>query len=288
MENQLGDEEQHRRYFVGSHFGGVIVSCVDGEQGLVLGGITYAELVRTYGVVFQTDTEDFRFETGLHVVVFYGEDFVEALLEEAAIVHTVYRDVLAAVMHPKIHDTGVALAFTHLFGNGTATFGVFNPEITDTFVGIREREVARFGVRERRGVEVELDTQLCGPLHPAFEVSGLALVTVYEFTAEITINLVQVDTVFRRNQRHGLDEVGTHFVDVAGFTGIVTGRLDTAGEGATRLKAYYVIGLPAVQRDLYFLEFLQYFVGIDTHGSVTLLGYLIRIEDKIFFHVFYF
>ena len=146
MENQFGYEQQHRRHLVGSHFGRVIVSGIDGQQGLILGSISHTEFIGTDGIIFQTDTEYFRFQTGLHVIVFHREDLVQTLLKQTAVIHTIYGNIFATVVYPQVHDTGISLAFTHLFGNSTTTFGMLNPKITDSFVGIRERKIARFRV----------------------------------------------------------------------------------------------------------------------------------------------
>ena len=54
------------------------------------------------------------------------------------IFHAVYSDILASVMYPKIHDTRVTLRLTHFFGNGTTTFGMLNPELTNALIRIRQ------------------------------------------------------------------------------------------------------------------------------------------------------
>ena len=60
----------------------------------------------------------------------------------------VYTNVLATIVYPKVHDTWIALCFTHGIGNVTATLGVFNPEVTDAIVRIRQSEAAALRVRE--------------------------------------------------------------------------------------------------------------------------------------------
>ena len=87
---------------------------------------------------------------------------------------------------------------------------------------------------------------------------------------------------------HKLD-VLAYLVDVTCTAWVITCGLDTTAEGFVTLKAYHVVGLPAVERDLLFLELVQYCVGVDANGSVALFCYGISLFNQISFHflVFY-
>ena len=99
-----------------------------------------------HGVALQTDAEQFGFQTGLHARQLLLQDLVEALGENLAVALALHRHVLRAVVHPDIHDGGVALCLTHRVGDAAAALGVLNPELADGGVGIREGEVAALGV----------------------------------------------------------------------------------------------------------------------------------------------
>ena len=60
------------------------------------------------------------------MLVFRSKNTVERIFEKHTILHTVYSDILATIMHPKIHDAGISLAAPHFFGNGTTTFSMFD------------------------------------------------------------------------------------------------------------------------------------------------------------------
>ena len=103
--------------------------------------ITDIKVVRTHCIAFQTDTEHLRYDTILHILIFGSEDLIQRIFQQCTIFHTIYRNILASVMYPKIHDTRIPLCLTHFFRNGTTTFGMFNPELTDAFIRIRKRQV---------------------------------------------------------------------------------------------------------------------------------------------------
>ena len=79
----------------------------------------------------------------LALVMKHAETYrqLKPLYDRYRIFHTIYRNILASVMYPKIHDTRIPLCLTHFFCNCTTTFGMFNPELTDTFIRIRKRQV---------------------------------------------------------------------------------------------------------------------------------------------------
>ena len=156
--------------------------------------------------------------------------------QQLAVEHAVHRKVFRAVVHPEVHDRGVALRLAHLFGNGAAALGVFHPEVPDSGVGVGQREIAALGVRERRRVEVELHAVLFRPLDPALEMPGLHLVAVDRLAAELAVDLVQVQAVRTGDERLGLKDVGTQLPDVAGFARVVARGLDAVERERDVLK----------------------------------------------------
>ena len=100
-------------------------------------------------------------------------------------------------------------------------------------------------------------------------MANLHLVAIDELAAEVTVDFVQVQTVITCQQ--GLHEfnVLAHLVDVACTAGIVTCGLNATAEGIVALKAYHIVGLPAMQRNLLLLKKVQHCVGVDAHGCIA-------------------
>ena len=164
------------------------------------------------------------------MLVFRSKNTIERIFEKRTILHTVYSDVLAAIMHPEIHDARVSLATSHFLGNGTTTFSMFDPEVTDTLVRISQRKITTLRMRERSGIKIQFYTILGCPLHPAFKMLHLYLIAVYEGTAKVTVNLMQIQTVLTGDIRSSFQNIGTQFFHITGFTGIVSCCLDTTGQ----------------------------------------------------------
>ena len=111
-----------------------------------------------------------------------------------------------------------------------------------------------------------------------------ALVTVYLLSAEVSVNLMEIDAVVSGEQGLHELEVCPDLVNVAGAAGIVARCLDSAAEGVRILEPHDVVGLPAVQGYLLPLEGLDGLVGVYAKGCVTFLRNLIGLEDLCFFH----
>ena len=142
-------------------------------------------------------------------------------------------------------------------------------------------------MREGCGVEVELHPVLLTPFHPALEVSRLNLVTVNVLALEITVDLVQVQTLCSTEEAlHELD-VAAELVDVAGAARVVAGRLDSACEGGVVLEAHHVVSLPALEGDRGLLKKLYRFVCVHADGGVTLFGHLIGLGYQILVHIIF-
>ena len=203
---------------------------IQGHDLAVFGAVSQVEIVGTYRIAFQPDAEQFGLDTVLHVGIRGGEYLVERIFEDLAVFQPVGRDFLTAVVYPQVHDARVALRFTHFFADGAAAFGMFDPEIPDTLVGVGQGQIAALGMGKRSAVEIQFHIVLLGPLHPAGEMFGGYLVPVYFFAGEIPVYLVQVQPVASRDKRSGLEDVGAQFVDIAGSPRIVACHLDASGE----------------------------------------------------------
>ncbi len=111
--------------------------------------------MRTRGEALETDTEEFRFETGLHVGVVLGENLVQTFRQQFAVAFALDGQILAAIMDPDVHDARILLGLPHCIGDASAALCVFDPEIANALVRIGKREIAGFRMRERSGIEVE-------------------------------------------------------------------------------------------------------------------------------------
>ena len=107
-------------------------------------------------------------------------------------------------------------------------------------------------------------------LFRSLEMLRLDFVPIYFLPAELAVERVQVQTMFARNQRECLIEIGAEFVGRAGFAGIISGGNNAARKRAAEiLKAAHVIALPAMQRDRNFGELLEDGVGVDAERGVA-------------------
>ena len=122
----------------------------------------------------------------------------------------------------------VVLGLTHRISNTTTTFGMLNPEITDALVRIRQCQVATLGMGETGGVEIELHVVLLGPVNPALEMFHLYLVAINELIAEVTIDLMEVQTVITSDECLYKLDVFTYLIYITGTTWIITCGLDTS------------------------------------------------------------
>ena len=286
MKHQFWHKEQHGRHLVRHTFSRMEMTGIECYDFLILCRIADVEVVRSYRIAFQTDTEHFRFDTILHVLIFGSEDLVERILQQGTVLHAIHGNVLATVVHPKIHDTRVALTLPHFFSHRTTTLGMFYPKASDTFVRMGQRQVARLGMREGGGVEVELHSLFGCPLHPAFKMSRFHLVTIHKLTAEITIYFVQVQAMLTGYQRSRLQHIGTEFVDIACLARIVSRCLDAASQFPSRFEAGHIIRLPAMQRQLYSLQLLHYHFHIDTDSRITFHSQSVCLTNILFVHRF--
>ena len=114
------------------------VTGIQSDHLIARSTVTDIEIVGTYRIAFQTDTEHLRFDAILHILIFCSEDLIQRIFQQRTVLHTVYSDILASVMYPKVHNTRITLCLTHFLRNSTTAFGMFNPELADTFIRVGE------------------------------------------------------------------------------------------------------------------------------------------------------
>ena len=246
VEHKFGDEEEEGGNLVGNILRGLVMARIEGVDHLAGSAVTFKEVHGTDGVALETDAEKLGLDAALHAGKVLLEDLVQRLGEDLAVFLAVDGVILLAVMHPDVHDAGVALSLAHRVGYPAAAFGVLDPETADALVRIGQGEVSALGMAERGGVEVKLEVVVLRPLDPALEVFHADLVAIDEFTSEISVDFVEVDAVVARKQ--GLHEfkVLPDLVNVAGAAGIVAGGLDTSGKSCVAFESHHVVRLPAM------------------------------------------
>ena len=187
-------------------------------------------------------------------------------------------------MNPKVHDTGIILIFTHLLANPAATLRMFDPEITDRVVRIRQRQVATLRMRERSAVEIQFHPVFFRPLHPAFKMSRFHFIAIDLLALEVTIYFMQVQAMFTSDQRSRFQDIGTNFVDRSGTSRIVARHLDSARQRtALVLEAAHVIRLPTMHGERNFLQFVHCLFYIYTDSCIAFNSCFIRLSDNVFF-----
>ena len=277
VEHQFGHEQEQRSHHVAHVFRLLVMSRIERVHQFPCSTVAGHKVVRTNGIGLQPDAEELRFEAGLHVRQVFLQNLVEALGKDFAITFPLDRKVLRTVVNPDVHDGGVALLAAHIIGNTTATFGVLYPELADRGVGVAERQVAALGMRKACAVEVELETLFLRPLYPTVEMFRLDLVPIDKLATEVAINLVEVKSVITCEKALRKSHIGTHLIDVAGTTRIVTRRLDSTTQGFIPFEAHHIIRLPAMQADRRFFQLSDGKVGIDSDSRIALFCNLVRL-----------
>ena len=122
------------------------MACVERVNHIIFRAIACIKIVRSHGVCFQTYTKKLCFEAAFHVWKLFRKNVIEAFFQNFAVAITLYGIILASVMNPDIHNTGVVLILTHGIGYAATAFGMFNPEVANSLVGIRKCEVTALGM----------------------------------------------------------------------------------------------------------------------------------------------
>ena len=116
----------------------MVVSGVDGRNLTVLRCVGRVEIVGADSEALKTDAEDLSLNAVFHIVLLHGKNLVERVFEKAAIEVVVDGNILAAVVHPKVHYARVSLRLANHIGNFTAAPRMLNPEITYSLVRVGE------------------------------------------------------------------------------------------------------------------------------------------------------
>ena len=146
VQHQFRHVQQHGRNLVGNALCRVEVASVEGYHLVVLCCVCSIEVVRANRITFKTDAEHLALYAVFHVVVLRGEYLVERSLQQLAVFQLADSHVLASVVHPQVHYTGIALRLAHDFRYLAATLSMLDPELAYALVGVGKRQVAALGV----------------------------------------------------------------------------------------------------------------------------------------------
>ena len=239
---------------------------VEAEQFAARDGVAEVEFVRADGATLRADAKEFSFN-GVEVVFCRErllENFVERGGETFARSAPVGGRVLESVGNPDVGDAGRPESFAHRGADFARAAAVFNPELANAFVAMREGEaVSRFWMCEARRVEVEAEPVGFGPGNPVLKVRDFDFVAVHLLAAKFAIHRVEIDAMLAGNQRQRLLQIHSKLVGSTRLAGVFAGDgQPAAGIGPCQtlsrtrqsfvgmfFEAADVITLPAVDRD---------------------------------------
>ena len=276
MEKEPRDVEHDGRNLVGDGFGGVEVTGVEAEEGLVLDGVAEVEFVGADDIAFGAEPEELALD-GIEVmggIDRWGEDGVEGVFEALARGEAVGGGILKAVGDPDIGHAGGAEFLPEVGSDLAAADAVIDPELPDVGIDMGEGEaVVSLGVGEEGGVEIEADVSAFCPVGPSLEMLGLDGVALDLLSAVIEVDGMEVEAVGSGDEAVGEVEVALQFLDGAGPSGVVTGGHDaSAGEAGGGFKPADVIPLPAMHGDGNGFEGLEGGVDINADFGVLFTG----------------
>jgi len=284
VQHDLRCKKKQGRNLVGDTFRQMEMARVERHNLILLRTVAQVKIIGTDRITFQTDAEQFCLDTILHVLIFSCKNLVERLFQYLTIFETAGGNFFTAVVNPQVHNTGIVLVFAHLLADPAAAFRMFDPEIADRIVGIRQRQVAALRMRKRSAVEIQFHPVLFRPLHPALKMSRFHFVTVDLLALEVAIYFMQVQAVFTGDQRSCFQDIGPHFVDRAGTSRVVTRHLDSARQRTSLvLETAHIVRLPAMHRKRYLLQFVHCLPCIHTDSCIAFSSCLIRLSDNVFF-----
>ena len=78
-------------------------------------------------------------------------------------------------------------------------------------------------------------------------MTDLYLIAIHELASEVTIDLMEIQTVVTCDKGLHEFDILAHLVNITGTSRIVSSCLDTTRERIITLETYYVVGLPAMQ-----------------------------------------
>ena len=100
MQHEFRNELQDSTYLVGWTFCRVVMSCVDGEDDVVLRCVGSVEVVTADCETLQSDAEHLSFDAVFHHGLRLGEDLIERILQVMPIEEVVDALILTSVVYP--------------------------------------------------------------------------------------------------------------------------------------------------------------------------------------------
>ena len=148
VKHQLRHEEQERGDHIRNILGHLIMAGIQSVHKLARGAIAGHKVVGTNGIALQADTEELGLEAGLHSGEILLQDLVQAFGKDLAVALALDGLVLAAVVHPDVHYTRVALRPAHRIGDAAAALCMLDPEFADGRIGVAQGKVAALRMAE--------------------------------------------------------------------------------------------------------------------------------------------
>ena len=98
--------------------------------------------------------------------------------------------------------------------------------------------------------------------------------TIDFFASQIGVAGMEIESMFARNEREGLVEIGAKLSDRTGFAGVVAGGLNspTRETGVGFFKSADIVALPAMEGDRNGFEVLEGLLGINSEIGVLFAG----------------
>src|SRR5262249_55029626 len=155
--------------------GGMIVASVQREQLFSRDRVADIKLMRTHDIAFRPNAKQLGFD-GIEIEFRrdrLSENLIEGSDESFPRRFAVRRRVFVPVWNPYISDALFPECLAHCRPNFTAGYPVFDPELTNRFVVVRQSEaVGSFWMRKECGIKIQPDSAFTGPGNPVGEMSG--------------------------------------------------------------------------------------------------------------------
>ena len=142
VQHDLRCKKKQGRNLVGDTFRQMEMARVERHNLILLRTVAQVKIIGTDRITFQTDAEQFLPRYNPSCSYIQLQNLVERLFQYLTIFETAGGNFFTAVVNPQVHNTGIVLVFAHLLADPAAAFRMFDPEIADRIVGIRQRQVA--------------------------------------------------------------------------------------------------------------------------------------------------
>src|SRR5690606_18356964 len=250
VEQKSGQKREHRGNFVGDSLRRVKVTGVEAKKHLVLHRVAEIELMRSDDTRLGSDAKELALD-GIEVArrtQLLLKNGVEARCQAHSGSLAVGGQILVAVRNPNIRDSWRTKLFADFGGDRPGAFAVFDPEIADTVIRMRQSEsVGRLFMSKAGRVEIHAEPVGFAPVDPALEMLDLNGVAIGAASAEISVYGVKIDAMPARNQPHRLLDVGSQLLDRPRLSGIISRQGQAAAQNAAcALESPDIISLPAM------------------------------------------